>query len=125
MQNVLIYCPDQEARAVIARHFIQIGHFQQLYAETEKLTLSLVLNNDIFLVVLCGRADNRSLAWMKDFIRQKRRRTRVRILPAKSGQLKESWREVINAALKPIRPRNRTMLRAHPRFAWKPSPEAQ
>jgi hypothetical protein len=120
MKNVLIYAPCRESRRSITRHFVDIGHYQLLFAESQQLVVAIALHNDIHLVVLFDPTNVRSIIDLKDFIRQKRRRMRVRILHAAGNQLAAGWEGAINDGLKPIKPRRKASRIVHPRFKWKP-----
>ena len=119
--NVLIYCPDQRACAAICLHLVDVGNYQPLIAETEALVVAIALHNDIGLVLLYDPPRGRSLVDLKDFLREKRRLMRVRLLPDKQGALMPGWREVINDALKPLKKRKSRGRLNHPRFNWKPN----
>jgi hypothetical protein len=121
MQSILIYCPNPAARTALSRHFVDVGHYQRLYAKTARLVVSLALENEIHLVVLFDPAKSRSLAKLKDFLRERRNRMRVCVLPSRGGKLREGWQAILNDALKPARPRTRSALKKHPRFQWKPN----
>jgi len=100
---------------------VDVGNYQILFAESEQLVVSLALANEIQLVLLFDPSCGQSLIDIKDFLRQRRRETCVRILPGKKGVLKSGWRGVISDALKPVKkPKSKTP-RIHPRFSWKPS----
>jgi hypothetical protein len=119
--TILIYCPGARVREAISRHLIEAGAHQLLFAESEKLVVSIALDNEIKLVLLHDPAHIRSMVDLKDFLRSKRRHMRVRILPSRYGLLLEGWRDVINDALKPIKARQPSELGTHPRFKWKPN----
>jgi hypothetical protein len=119
--NVLVYAPESLARQKIIRYLIDAGNYQALIAESQPLLVSLALHNDIKLVLLFDPANQQLLIDLKDFLREKRRRMRVCILPPKGARLKAGWEEVIVDVLKSTKPRQRAALGTHPRFRWKPS----
>jgi hypothetical protein len=119
--NILVFCPDSLAREAISHHVIELGNYQLIFAESEKLTVSLALYNEIKLLLLFQPSQIRSLIDIKDFLRQKRRHMRVRILPDTAGALMPGWQEVVTSALKPVRKRKPRERLTHPRFKWKPS----
>jgi hypothetical protein len=121
VQNILIHCPDPTVRIAIARHLIDTGSYRLLFAQSEKMTVSSVLNHDIELVLLFDPERLKSMTRLKDFIRKQRNRTRVKVLPSKKGLLTENWRDAVNDGLKPVRNRKRSNLSRHPRFQWKPN----
>lgn len=121
MQNILIHCPDPTIRIAIARHLIDTGSYRLLFAQSEKMTVSSVLNHDIELVLLFDPSKLKSMTRLKDFVRKQRNQTRVAILPTKNGRLATNWRDTVNDGLKPVRNRKRFNLSGHPRFQWKPN----
>jgi hypothetical protein len=110
-------------RRAIARHLIDTGHFQMLIAESENLVVSVAMHNDVHLVLLFDPAHIGSTIDLKNFLRQKRPRMRIRILPSQAGALMPGWAKVIDDALKPVKRRKRSLLQNHPRFRWKPEKE--
>ena len=121
MQTILIFCPNPTARTALSRHFLDAGHYQRLYAENFRLVVSLALNNEIYLVVLFDPSQAWLLTKLKDFLRKRCNRMRVCIPPSRGQNLREDWRDIVNDELKPLRQRNRSTLRSHPRFQWKPN----
>ena len=117
--NIVVYCPDSLSRIGISLHLTDLGDYVILFAESERIVADLALQNDIGLVLLFDPENITSVVQLKDLLREKRRRLRVRILPSKRGILMEGWRDVVRDALKPPRIRNRSELRLHPRFKWK------
>jgi len=120
---IAIYCPDAIARAMICHHLIDAGDHIALISETEHLIVSLLLENKHIQICLLFDPNNAlSLVELQQYLRQRRRNLRVRILPHKNGKLNlASWQKAINDALIPAKPRNSKIWRSHPRFKWRPS----
>jgi len=118
--NILIYCPYPTEREAIAHHIIELGNYQQLYAETEQLVVSLALYNPIALVLLFDPPHSETLVELAEFLRNTRRKMKVRILPDQAGELMPGWREGITSALRPAKKR-KSRRRNQPRFEWKPN----
>jgi hypothetical protein len=117
---VLIYAPDRLAREQICRHLIDAGNYQCLIAETMRLCVALALHNEILLTLLFEPHNSRAMIDLKDFLREKRRKMRVRILPDTNGVLMNGWRDVVTKSLRPVKSRQKSTWRAHPRFKWTP-----
>jgi hypothetical protein len=45
--NILIHCPSPLMREAISRHLVDVGNHQLFFAETEPLTVSIALHNEI------------------------------------------------------------------------------
>jgi hypothetical protein len=117
--NILLYCPDPQEARKICEYIRQLESSQVLIALTESLVVDLALTNDIKLLLLFDPTSVGSMLDLQSYLRKKRRRMRVRILPSDSGHLMTGWQQVISDALVPSRPRERSS-RPHPRFQWKP-----
>jgi hypothetical protein len=117
--NIIIYTPATNPRILISRHLIDIGNYRLLYAEDEKEVVSLALDNEIQLTLLFDPPNIRSIIDLQNFLREKRRRMRVRILPSCDDSLREGWQKVINDALKPVPRAGSPAHRRHPRFRWR------
>jgi hypothetical protein len=120
MEHILIFCPDPLAREAISRHLIELGNYQLLFADTDRLVAQLALHNEIKLVILFDPSNTPTLLHLKDFLREKRKRMRIRLLPEEGGKLMGGWRRVIIDALKPVKPRQKPNPRLRQRFKWQP-----
>lgn len=119
--NILVYSSDQRTREAIARHLVEVGNFQLFFAATGRLIAPIALQNDIHVTLLFDPSQTRILLELKDFLKTKRPKMRVRILSDAKGLLLPDWRLVVTAALAPPKQRQRRVTKVHPRFKWKPT----
>ncbi len=120
--DILIYCPAGDERFKITRYLITYYSHQLLFAENEQEVIDRVLEVGVNLLILFDPHHRASIIELKDFLRQKRRRLRVRILPSLNNKLRHpQWQAVIDDGLKPNPRVARREARKHPRFQWKPT----